>query len=131
MDEVYDFLKKAGNYYLATMDGDQPRVRPLGSIDRHDGKLYIQTGKIKEVAKQIEKNPRVEICALADGAWVRIDATLVEDTSVATQEHMLEAVPVLKKNYKVNDGNNEVLCMSDASATFFSFADPTPRTIKF
>lgn len=130
MDEVFDFLKKAGNYYLATVDGDQPRVRPLGSLDRFGDRLYIQTGKVKDVAKQIAVNPKVELCALCEGAWVRIEATLVEDISAEAQQHMLDAVPILKNNYKVNDGNNEVLFMKDATATFYGFGQE-PRVVRF
>ena len=79
MREVFDFLKKAGIFYIATMDGDQPRVRPFGAVDVFEDKLYIQTGKVKDVSKQIQKNPKVEICGFAEGTWVRVAGELVRD----------------------------------------------------
>ena len=76
MKEVYEFIKKCGTYYLATIEGDQARVRPFGTIDIFEDKLYIQTGKIKEVSKQIQKNPKVELCAFDGEAWLRVAGTL-------------------------------------------------------
>ena len=108
MQTVHDFLKKAGTYYLATIDGDQPRVRPFGTINLFEGRLYIQTGKKKDVAKQIAANPKVEISAFDGETWIRIAATLVEDNRTETQESMLEAYPQIRGMYAVNDGNNVV-----------------------
>ena len=99
MQEVYDFLKAADTYYLATMDGDQPRVRPFGTVDIFEGKLYIQTGKVKEVSKQIEANPKVEICAFKDGKWIRIAGKLVRDERVEAKKHMLDNYPSLANMY--------------------------------
>jgi uncharacterized pyridoxamine 5'-phosphate oxidase family protein len=130
MQEVYDFLKKCGTYYLATAEGDQPRVRPFGTVDIFEGKLYIQTGKVKEVSKQIQKNPKVEICAFAEGQWLRLAGTLVRDERVEAKEHMLDAYPNLKERYSATDDNTEVLYITDATATFSSFAGE-PRTITF
>jgi uncharacterized pyridoxamine 5'-phosphate oxidase family protein len=130
MQEVYDFLKKCGTYYLATVEGDQPRVRPFGTVDIFDGKLYIQTGKVKEVSKQIQKNPKVEICAFAEGQWLRLAGTLVRDDRVEAKEHMLDAYPSLKDRYSATDENTEVLYITDATATFSSFTGD-PRTITF
>jgi uncharacterized pyridoxamine 5'-phosphate oxidase family protein len=130
MQEVYDFLKKCGTYYLATVEGDQPRVRPFGTVDIFEGKLYIQTGKVKEVSKQIQKNPKVEICAFAEGQWLRLAGTLVRDDRVEAKEHMLDAYPNLKDRYSATDDNTEVLYITDATATFSSFTDE-PRTITF
>jgi uncharacterized pyridoxamine 5'-phosphate oxidase family protein len=130
MQEVYDFLKKCGTYYLATVEGDQPRVRPFGTVDIFDGKLYIQTGKVKEVSKQIEKNPKMEICAFAEGQWLRLAGTLVRDDRVEAKEHMLDAYPSLKDRYSATDDNTEVLYITDATATFSSFTGE-PRTINF
>ena len=93
MKEVYDFLKKCGTYYLATVDGDQPRVRPFGTVDIFEGKLYIQTGKVKNVAKQIKANPKIEICGMADNKWIRVEAVAVEDDRVEARQHMLDAYP--------------------------------------
>jgi uncharacterized pyridoxamine 5'-phosphate oxidase family protein len=130
MQEVYDFLKKCGTYYLATVEGDQPRVRPFGTVDIFDGKLYIQTGKVKDVSKQIQKNPKVEICAFAEGQWLRLAGTLVRDDRVEAKEHMLDAYPSLKDRYSATDDNTEVLYITDAVATFSSFTGE-PRTITF
>jgi len=130
MDEVYDFLKKAQTYYIATIDGDQPRVRAFGTIDKYNDKLYIQTGRSKDVSKQIAANPKVEICAFMEGAWLRVAATLVDDPSIEAQEHMLDAYTMLKEMYQAGDGNNQVLYLKDVTATFSSFATE-PRTVKF
>ncbi|MBQ1229099.1 MAG: pyridoxamine 5'-phosphate oxidase family protein, partial [Firmicutes bacterium] len=108
MKTVYEFLKKAEVYYLATVEGDQPRVRPFGTIDIFEEKLYIQTGKIKPVANQMKANPKVEISAMAEGKWIRIAAEAVLDDNIAAQEHMLEAYPNLKHMYQPGDGNTEV-----------------------
>jgi uncharacterized pyridoxamine 5'-phosphate oxidase family protein len=130
MQEVYDFLKKCGTYYLATVEGNQPRVRPFGTADIFEGKLYIQTGKSKEVSKQIQKNPKVELCAFEQGVWLRLAGTLVRDDRVEAKAHMLDSHPSLKDRYSAEDDNTEVLYFKDATATFSSFTE-APRTIKF
>jgi len=130
MQTVNDFLKKAGTYYLATIDGDQPRVRPFGTINLFEGRLYIQTGKKKDVVKQISANPKVEISAFDGGAWIRIAATLVEDNRAEVQESMLEAYPQLRGMYAVNDGNNVVFYLKDATATFYAFGSE-PKEVRF
>ena len=131
MKEVYEFLKKCGVYYLATVEGDQPRVRPFGTIDLFEDKLYIQTGKVKAVAQQMKANPKVEISAMAqDGRWIRIAAEAILDENVAAQEHMLEAYPNLKAMYKPGDGNTEVYYLKNAVAQICSFTEPA-REIKF
>jgi uncharacterized pyridoxamine 5'-phosphate oxidase family protein len=122
MKTVLDFLKKAGTYYLATVDGDQPRVRPFGTINLFDGKLYIQSGKSKEVARQIKANPKVELSAFDGETWIRIAATLVEDNRAEAQESLLEAYPQLRDRYAVNDGNNVVYYLKDAIAVFNTFS---------
>ena len=123
MKEVYDFLKDAEVYFLATMDGDQPRVRPFGTYILFEDKLYIQTGKVKSVSKQIAANPKVEICAFKDGKWVRIEAEAVTDDRLEVKEAALEQFPNLKDiGYSVDDGNMNVLCLTNAKATFSSFA---------
>ena len=129
IDEVCEFLKNVGTYYLATTDGDQPRVRPFGTAHIFEGKLYIQSGKSKEVAKQIEANPRFEICGFK-GQWIRVSGKLVEDPRIEAQESMLEAYPILKKMYAAGDGNTVVYYIEDGEATFSSFTEP-PRTITF
>ena len=130
MQEVYDFLKKCGTYYLATVEDDQPRVRPFGTVDIFEGKLYIQTGKVKEVSKQLQANPKAEICAFADGIWVRVAGTLVRDDRVEAKQHMLDAYPSLQGMYSATDDNTEVLYFKDAVATISSFGG-APRTVKF
>ena len=129
MQEVLKFLKEAGTYYLATVDGDQPRVRPFGTIEVFEGKLYIQTGKVKEVSKQIQKNPKVEICAFKDGVWVRIAGKLIRDDRIEAKKHMLDNYPSLQAMYKAEDDNTEVLYFEDAVATFSSFTD-APRVVE-
>ena len=130
MQEVYEFLKKCGVYYLATAEGDQPRVRPFGTVDIFEDKLYIQTGKVKNVSKQIQANPKVEICGFADGAWVRVAGELVRDDRIEAKKHMLDAYPSLQGMYSAEDDNTEVLYFRDATATFASFGG-APKTVQF
>ena len=130
MQKAVDFLKEAGTYYLATVEGDQPRVRPFGTAHIFEGKLYIQTGKVKEVSKQIHANPKVEICAFKDGKWLRIAGELVEDDRMEARQSMLDAYPSLQSMYKADDGNTEVFYFKDATATFSSFTDE-PEIIEF
>ena len=130
IDEVCTFLKEAGTYYLATSEGDQPRVRPFGTANIFEGKLYIQTGKVKEVAKQIEANPKFEICAFVKGEWVRVTGKLVEDPRIEAQQSMLDAYPSLQKMYAAGDGNTVVYGIEDGEATFSSFT-AAPRTVQF
>ena len=130
MNEVYEFLKKARTYYLATMDGDQPRVRPFGTVDLYEGRLYIQTGKSKKVSQQLQINPKAELCAFLDGKWLRVAGTLVRDDRVEAKAHMLDNYPELKAMYSADDDNTEVLYFKDAEASFSSFTE-APRTIKF
>ena len=130
MESVYKFLKEAQTYYLATVEGDQPRVRPFGTIDLLEGRLYIQTGKVKEVSKQIQANPKVEICAFMNGTWLRVAGKLVRDDRIEPKIHMLDEYPSLKAMYSAEDDNTEVLYLEDATATFSSFTEP-PRTVKF
>ena len=130
MEEVRNFLKEAGAYFLATMDGDQPRVRPFGTAEIFEGHLYIETGKKKDVFKQIEKNNKVEICALKDGKWLRVTGTLIVDDRVEAKKDMLDKNPVLRDLYSEYDENTIVLYFEKATATFQSFTEP-PRTIEF
>ena len=130
MEKVVQFLKEAGVYYLATAEGDQPRVRPFGTAHVFEGKLYIQTGKVKEVSKQIHANPKVEICAFKDGDWLRVAGELVEDDRVEARQSMLDAYPELQSMYAADDGNTEVFYLKDATATFSSFTK-APETVTF
>ena len=130
MKEVYEFLKECGTYYLATVDNGKARVRPFGTIEMFEDKLYIQTGKKKDVAKQISLNPNVEICAFKDGTWLRLAGELVSDDRVEAKKHMLDNYPDLRGMYDENDDNTLVLYFKIATATFSSFTTE-PRTIEF
>ena len=130
MNTVNDFLKQAGTYYLATVDGDQPRVRPFGTVNIFEGKLYIQTGLKKDVAKQIAANPKVELCAFKDGSWIRVAGELVLDERIEAQKAMLDAYTELGGMYQPGDGNTAVYYFKDAVATISSFT-AAPEIIRF
>jgi uncharacterized pyridoxamine 5'-phosphate oxidase family protein len=130
MEEVYEFLKKCGTFYIATVDGDRPRVRPFGVVNIFEDKLYIQTGKVKNVSKQIEANPNVEICSFLDGKWLRLEGKVIRDDRIEAKKSMLDANPMLKKMYSAEDDNTEVLYFENAKATFYSFTSD-PRVIVF
>lgn len=130
MEKVLNFLKEAGTYYLATIDGDQPRVRPFGTAHIFEGKLYIQTGKVKPVSKQLMANPKAEICAFKDGVWLRVCGELKEDGRIEAKKAMLDAYPTLRAMYDENDDNTQVLYFENAEATFSSFSAPA-EAIKF
>lgn len=130
MLEVYDFLKKCETYFLATVEGDQPRVRPFGTVDIFEGNLYIETGKIKNVSKQMAANPKVEICAYDGEKWIRIKAVVEEDDRVEARIHMLDTYPSLKGMYKADDNNMQVLYLKDATATIYSMLGE-PKVICF
>src|SRR4030042_1497441 len=122
MKEVYEFLKKCGTYYLATVEGDQPRVRPFGTVNIFNNKLYIQTGKKKSVSKQMGRNPKIEICAMSGDQWVRVEALVVEDDSVKAKQSMLDAYPQLQSMYSATADNTRVLYLKNATATIASFS---------
>lgn len=130
MQRVCEFLKAVGVYYLATVENDQPRVRPFGTANIFDGKLYIQTGKVKPVSQQLAANPKAEVCAFHDGTWVRISGELVEDDRVEAKKAMLDAYPNLRSMYNENDDNTQVLYFRNAVAVFSSFTAPS-ETITF
>jgi len=130
MQTVHDFIKACGTYYLATVENDQPRVRPFGTINIFEGKLYIQTGKSKDVSKQIQANPKVELSCFDGKTWLRLSGLLVRDDRVEAKKDMLEKYPSLKAMYSAEDNNTEVLYFKDATATFSTFTD-APRIINF
>ena len=130
MNEVYEVLKKCGTYYLATVEGDQPRVRPFGTVDIFEGRLYIQTGKRKDVSKQLQANPKAEICAFGEGKWLRVSGKLIRDDRLEAKKHMLDQYPSLQAMYSAEDDNTEVLYFQDATATFASFTE-APKTVTF
>jgi len=130
MERVCNFLKEAGTYYLATVEGDQPRVRPFGTAHIIDGKICIQTGKVKSVSKQLLANPKAELCAFKDGTWLRIACELIEDDRTEVKKAMLDAYPELRRLYDENDDNTQVFCIKNAAATFSSFSS-APETFTF
>ena len=131
MQEVYEFLKNAGTYYLATVDSNgAPRVRPFGTVHIFDGKLYIQTGLKKAVAQQMLANPKIEICAFSQGKWVRLSGEAVPDDRREARVSMLDAYPSLKRMYDPDDGNTGVFYIKNAVAEFCSFTEPA-RKVEF
>ncbi|MBQ5330139.1 MAG: pyridoxamine 5'-phosphate oxidase family protein [Oscillospiraceae bacterium] len=130
MEKVYKFLDEAQTYYLATAEGDQPRVRPFGTALLCKDRIYIQTGKVKDVSKQLAVNPKAEICAFKDGKWLRIACELINDDDREVKAAMLEKMPSLKAMYSADDDNTQVLYMKNASATFSSFTE-APETVTF
>ena len=130
MEKVYEFLKAANVYYLATVEGDQPRVRPFGTVNVFEGKLYIQTGRVKPVSKQLAANPKAELCAFKDGVWLRVAGELLEDDRREARKAMLDAYPDLRAMYDEDDGNTQVLYFKSATATFSSFTAPS-ETVTF
>ena len=123
MKETYDFLKGCGVFYIATIDNDKPRVRPFGAINIYEDKLYLQTGKVKNVSKQIEINPNVEICGMNNGKWIRIETKLIRDDRREAKQSMLDNNPELKSMYSADDDNTEVLYFDNATATIYSFTE--------
>lgn len=130
LEQVCEFVKKAETYYLATVDGDQPRVRPFGTIHLYEGKLYIQTGKVKEISKQLHANPKAELCAFNGEEWIRIAGELIEDDRIEARQSMLDAYPSLQGMYKADDGNTEVFYFQNATATLSAFTH-APETLSF
>lgn len=130
MNEVYQFLKECETYYLATIDGNKPRVRPFGTIDLFEGKLYIQTGKRKSVSKQMKENPNIEISGMNGGKWIRVEAEAVLDERIEAQKHMLDEYPSLQGMYQPGDGNTEVFYLKNVTVQICSFTDE-PKIFKF
>ena len=130
MESVCAYLKKCGVYYLATMEGDQPRVRPFGVAEILEGKLYFLTGKRKAVSKQLLANPKIEISATSGNTWIRVEALAVEDDRLEARQHILDAIPSLKSMYQADDGNCQVFYLKDATATFYSVGGEA-STVKF
>lgn len=130
MEKVYEFLKACRTYYLATVENDLPRVRPFGTVNIFDGRLYIQTGKAKQVSKQILQNPKVEICAFNGEKWLRLSGELQEDDRFEAKKSMLDSYPELRVMYDENDGNTQVLYFKNATAVFSSFTS-APEVIEF
>lgn len=121
LERTVDFLKKAGTYYLATVEGDQPRVRPFGTAHVFEDRLYIQTGKAKNVSKQLRENPKAEICAFTKGEWMRVSGELVEDDRIEARQSLLDEYPALQKMYAADDGNTQVFYFRNATVTISAF----------
>jgi uncharacterized pyridoxamine 5'-phosphate oxidase family protein len=130
IEKVCQFLDEVHTYYLATVEGDQPRVRPFGTALLYDGRLYIQTGKVKPVSHQLAQNPKAELCAFKGGKWLRISGELVNDDNRDVKVAMLEKMPSLKAMYSADDGNMQMLYLKNAVAVFSSFTE-APETITF
>lgn len=130
MQEVYEFLKKCGTYYLAIVDGDQPHVRPFGTVNLFEGNLYIQTGKVKAVSREMTANPKVELCAFDGETWLRVSAKAVEDDRVQARQDLLDHYPELQSLYTADDGNTQVFALTEATATFSSF-QAAPRVVRW
>ena len=130
MKRVCEFLKNAEVYYLATVEDDQPRVRPFGTVNEFEGKLYIQTGKVKPTSKQLATNPKAELCAFKDGKWIRVACELTLDDRFEAKKSMLDAYPNLRNMYDENDGNTQVFYMKNATAIISSFGGE-PVVIEF
>ena len=131
MNEIFDFIKACGTYYLATVDADgQPRVRPFGTINLFEDKLYIQTGKNKNVSKQIQANSKVELCCFNGQEWLRLSGELFRDDRIEAKKDMLDKYPSLQKMYSAEDENTEVLDFKNATAIVSSFT-AAPKVVKF
>lgn len=129
MSEVLDFLRKCWVYYLATVEWNQPRVRPFGTVNVFENKLYIQTGKNKNVSKQIQLNPKVEISWTLWDRWIRVSWELARDDRIEAKKAMLDNYPELRGMYDENDDNTEVLYFKNAVATIYSFTQ-APKVIQ-
>ena len=125
LERTLKFLDDASTYYLATVEDDQPRVRPFGTALIYNDRLYIQTGKVKKVSHQLSLNPKAEICAFKDGRWIRISGELVEDETREVKTLMLDKMPVLRHMYNEDDGNMQMLYFKNMTVTFSSFTEPT------
>lgn len=130
LERVIKFLDEAQTYYLATVEKDQPRVRPFGTTLIYKDRLYIQTGKIKPVSHQLKENPKAEICAFMNGTWLRISGELVEDDTREVKTLMLDKMPELRGMYNEDDGNMQMLYFKNAKATFSSFTS-APESFEF
>ena len=130
MNEVYELLRQAGTYFLATSEDGQPHVRPFGTADLYQGRLYFLTGKSKAVSRQLHANPRLELCAMAGDRWLRVEGSAVEDDSREARAAILELHPNLQSVYSPDDGNTEVWYLRNCTAALYSFTEP-PKTWKF
>ena len=129
INKVFEFLQSAGTFYLATVEGDQPRVRPYGAMMLYEDKIYIMAFGLTNATRQIAANPKAEICAFK-GMTLRIECKLVEDNRPETQKALIEKMPVLKPALGENGENGIMYYLADATATFFKMMEPI-ETVKF
>ena len=115
MKETMEFLQKAGTFYLATVEGDQPHVRPFGAVCEFEGKLYIVTNNMKDVYKQMEANPKIEISGMAGGKWIRLKAEAVRDDRFEARKAMLDANPSLRN---LQNATAAICSFTDAPVTY-------------
>ena len=127
MEKALKFLKECGTFYIATVEGDQPRVRPFGAVCAFEGKLYITTNSRKKVYDQMMKNPKVELSGMVGGSWIRLAAEVVRDDRREARKAMLDDNPGLRNLYGEDDGILEVLYLKNASAEICSFTDAPQR----
>lgn len=129
MKKTLEFLQESGTFYLATAEGDQPRVRPFGAVFEYEGKLYIATNNTKKCFKQMLENPKVEMCSMnKKGQWIRVTGEVANDDRREVKEFALQAVPSLKSMYSVDDGIFAVLYFTKGTATISSFTTK-PETL--
>lgn len=121
IQKVYEFLIQCGTYYIATIDGDKPRVRPFGTAAIFEDKLYIQTSNLKKVFEQIQKNNNVELSAFDGDRWIRLSGKLVRDERKEAKQYVLDMHPSLKSMYSADDDKTEVFYFENATATISSF----------
>ena len=131
MNEVLEFLTSNPTFYLATIEGDQARVRPFGAVMKYEDKLYFATNNKKPVFKQLVANPKVEISTTSPkGEWIRLSGNAVVDSRSEVKTAMLEAVPSLKRMYNSDDNIFEVFYLTNAVAVFNSFSSTEPKTVQ-
>lgn len=131
MNEVFEYLRNCDTFYLATMEGDQPRLRPFGAVSSFEGKLYIITNNQKSVYRQMLANPKVEICGMVDGTWIRVAGEVKEDLRREARLAMMEAnEDALSSMYTVDDKLMTVFYFTQARAAICSFTSE-PRLIDF
>lgn len=130
MNEVLQFLKDNSIFYLATVDGDTPKVRPFGFVMEYEGKLCFCTNNQKDVYRQLKANPKLEISTTSEaGEWLRLKGKAVFITSRITKKAALEAMPSLRRMYSEDDAIFEIFRVEDGEAVFCNMKS-SPRTLK-
>ena len=125
MSRIHELINQAGVFFLATEDGDQPKVRPLGAHIEWEGKEYFTVGDFKAVYRQMVANPKVEIAAFipASRTWIRYTGTAVFTENQAVVDKVLEELPHLKAVYNEETGNKMMIfSLEDATALLIDMA---------